>query len=381
MRNRVAVLAIGVALCAIAYSQQVVSAHAGVVHYVEGRVFVNGQPVEQKFGQFPDLAQGQELRTDEGRAEVLLTPGAFLRVSDHSSVRMISRELSDTRFEVLSGSVMVECDDLPKDNGVTVVYKGQKIRLEKQGLYRLDTEPPRFQVYDGRAVVQTASGQVSLKRGKETNLNGVLVASKFNPKATDSFYAWNTMRSGYIASANISAAQSLASNGTHWSSGWTWDPWYGAFTFVPAAGIGYSPFGWNFWSPGWVLYAPTPLYGGFYGGGYGSGAGLVAGSGRQGTGTGNSTGSGISRTGTPPVGIRPGAGVNGGGIRAPLPGGSAGMRTGGFSGSPTNSGFGGGGSSRGGFSTGGFSGGAHAGGVSAGGAHGGGVSAGGAAHR
>ena len=383
MRSAVAVLIAGGVACGMAYGQQVVSAHAGVVHYVEGRVFVNGQPVEQKFGQFPDLGEGQELRTEDGRAEVLLTPGAFLRVSDHSSVRMLSRDLSDTRFEVLSGSAMVECDELLKDNALTMVYKGQTIHLEKQGLYRLDTEPPRFQVYDGRAVVQTASGQTTLKRGKETDLNGALAASKFNPKATDSFYAWNTMRSGYIASANISAAQSLASSGTgtHWSSGWAWDPWYGAFTYVPGAGVGYSPFGWNFWSPGWVLYAPTPLYGGYYGGyyggGYGSapgGAGLVAGRGRPGVGTGgNSSGSGISRNGAPPAGVRPGnGGVAGGGMRAPLPGGSAGMRAGGFSGAAARGGFAGGG-----FSRGGFSGGGRSGGVSGGGGHGGGFSGGG----
>src|SRR6516225_2099657 len=305
MRLGLAVLAVGAIGNGAVQAQQVVSAHAGVVHYVEGHVFVDNKPVQQKFAQFPDLREGGELRTEDGRAEVLLTPGAFLRVSDNSSVRMLGRELSDTRFEVLSGSVMVECDDVPKDVSLTVIYHGHNIHLEKQGLYRLDSGPAEFRVYDGRAVIDSGPNQLTLKRGKETGLEGagpVLTAGKFNPKLGDSFYQWNTMRSGYIASANVSAAQSLRTSGSHWSSGWAWDPWYGAYTFVPAAGIGYSPFGWNFWSPAWVIYAPVPVY---YGGYYAPG--VVAGnnSSKPGTATGN-TAAGMSRTANAPAGVRPG---------------------------------------------------------------------------
>src|SRR5215469_17958231 len=109
--------------------QQVISAQSGTVQYVEGTVYADGQKVERKFGQFPALRPGDELRTEDGRAEVLLTPGAFLRLSDHSSVRMLSNSLSDTRVEVLTGSVMVECDELLKDNAVSLVYQGNNFQL------------------------------------------------------------------------------------------------------------------------------------------------------------------------------------------------------------------------------------------------------------
>jgi hypothetical protein len=309
MRLGLAVLAVGAIGTGAVQAQQVVSAHAGVVHYVEGRVFVDNKPVQQKFAQFPDLREGGELRTEDGRAEVLLTPGAFLRVSNNSSVRMLGRELSNTRFEVLSGSVMVECDEVPKDVSLTVIYHGHNIHLDKQGLYRLDSDPPEFRVYDGRAVIDSGPNQLTLKRGKESSLDGtgaVLTAGKFNPKLGDSFYEWNTMRSGYIASANVSAAQSLRTSGTHWSSGWAWDPWYGAYTFVPAAGIGYSPFGWNFWSPAWVIYAPVPVYYGSY---YAPGVVAANNTGKPGTATANTAG-GISRTASPPAGVRPGGWTN-----------------------------------------------------------------------
>ena len=70
----------GVGLASIADAQQVISAQSGTVHYIEGMVYAGGQLVDRKFGQFPALKAGEELETKDGRAEVLLTPGAFLRV-------------------------------------------------------------------------------------------------------------------------------------------------------------------------------------------------------------------------------------------------------------------------------------------------------------
>jgi hypothetical protein len=366
MRLTLAILMTGAAAVGVSHGQQIVSAHAGVVHYTEGKVFIGDQAVQRKFGVFPDLQVGDELRTEAGgRAEILLTPGAFLRVAENSSVRMLSRELSDTRFELLSGSAMVECDDMAKDTALTLVYKGRSIQLQKNGLYRLDTDPGTLKVYEGRALVRSQSGDLEVKKGKETNLDGVLAAQKFNPKLGDEFYAWNGVRSGYIASANVSTAQSYNSSGAHWMSNtWLWDPWYGAFTFIPSAAYLYNPFGWGFWSPTYVVYAPTPVYRG----GFSPNGGVTNGftGGRQ-------TAGGTA----PPAGSRPG-GFGGGarnGVAGPSSGGAlVGPSRGGFS-SAMAGGFGGGGfgsaASRG---SGGFGGGA----ASPGGGGGGGAARGGA---
>jgi hypothetical protein len=245
----------------VGYAQQAISAQSGMVHYIEGSVYANGKVVEPRFGQFPALRAGEELRTEDGKAELLLTPGAFLRVAEHSSVRMLSNRLTDTQVEVLSGSVMVECDELLKDNALTLVFRGDTIRLEKHGLYRLAAEPAQFQVYDGVAVIQSDGGQLTLKRGKATSLDGVLAARNFNPQRYDELYAWNRQRSGSLAYASISAAQSLLDNRTAWNTGgWMWSPLLDEFTFVPRNGLLSSPFGWQFWSPVNLGYYYTPSY-------------------------------------------------------------------------------------------------------------------------
>src|SRR5271163_385462 len=94
----------GALFCAATlWAQQMISVRSGLVHYTEGSVTVDGKQVENKNSEFSSLLANQELRTGEGRAELLLTPGAFLRVSENSTVRMVSTDLSNTQVEVLDG--------------------------------------------------------------------------------------------------------------------------------------------------------------------------------------------------------------------------------------------------------------------------------------
>src|SRR3974390_3214021 len=81
-----------------AWSQSVISVYSGVIHLSEGSVFLDNRPVEQKPGRFEEIKPGSELRLEDGRAEVLLTPGGFLRPGDGSAVRMVSYVLADTRL-------------------------------------------------------------------------------------------------------------------------------------------------------------------------------------------------------------------------------------------------------------------------------------------
>src|ERR1700677_4921682 len=99
-----------------AWAQQVVSAHSGVIHFVEGQVTLEGQTVQPKFGEFPDVKNGQTLATQDGRAEVLLNPGVILRVGENSSFKMLSNNRADTRLEVLSGEAVVEVGELLPSN-------------------------------------------------------------------------------------------------------------------------------------------------------------------------------------------------------------------------------------------------------------------------
>jgi hypothetical protein len=134
-----------------ASAQSVISAHSGVIQYVEGSVLLDGKQVAPKFAEFPDVKTGQTLAADDGRAEVLLTPGVFLRLAENSSFRMASNKLSDTRIEILTGSVLVEVGELLPDNVITLQFHDAQVALLKKGLYRVDADSAALRVYNGEA--------------------------------------------------------------------------------------------------------------------------------------------------------------------------------------------------------------------------------------
>jgi len=340
---------LGVLAAGSVSAQYVISVHSGVVHYVEGAAFLNDQPVDPQFGHFTDIKENQEFRTEQGRAEILLTPGVFLRLGENSSIRMISTRLTDTRVEILKGSAIVECNDVPKDNAVQLVYKSDTILLAKQGLYRLDTEPTRFRVYNGEAIVKDEAGEITVKNGKETSLGALLTAENFDRNDQDELYRWSDRRAGYVAQANVASASSTGGGGYGYGysglgysglgygglgygglgygyggygflGGWMFNPMFGMYTWLPYSGFGYSPFGYTYFSPYTVAYAP-------YYGGSSSGSGYPLRSRTSGN-----TYSPTSRTGsTASLGHTPVSGGFGGARSSARAGGFGGGHMGGFS--------------------------------------------------
>jgi hypothetical protein len=173
--------------------------------------------------------------------------------------------------ELLKGEALVEATDLQKGNNIQIVDHGTTTTLDKNGLYRFDANQPEVAVYEGKASLQEADGQVDLKKGHET-APGNLKSVKFDTKQGDDLYNWSSLRSQYLSEASISSARTYLVGSPGWyGGGWYWNPWYGYYSYLPGDGFLYSPFGWGFYSPLGVGY-----YRGSYGYGYlGPRAGLV----------------------------------------------------------------------------------------------------------
>jgi DUF971 family protein len=242
------------ALAGLACAQSAISARAGMVNYVEGKVLLDGKPVETKFGVFPQMKNDSQLRTGDGRAEVLLSPGSFLRVAENSGVKMVSDRLTDTRLEFLGGSAVVECAGLAKDETLTVTYRDATIGLLRNGVYRIDSEPAEIRVYDGEASVTRDGKTVSVKHSHLLPLEGATVAQKFDDQTGDSLTSWARRRSQYVATANVSAAREAGQYGGWGSNSWAWNPYYGMYTFIPMGGSYSNYWGYRFWSPSDVYY-------------------------------------------------------------------------------------------------------------------------------
>lgn len=240
------------------------SALPGTINYVEGQANIGSQPLNADSVGTAMLSSGQTLDTGTGKAEILLTPGVFLRVDSNSSVRMISPSITNTEVQVNQGRAMVEVAEIHDQNNLRVSESGVQTRLVKKGLYQFDADQQAILVFDGKAHVQDGDRTVSVGGGKMVALNtgAQLKARSFDKddyKQSD-LYQWSSLRDTYLGEANVNAASLYAVNGYYgpgWiGPGWYWSPVFGGFTFVPASGVLYSPFGCGFFSPLVVVHSP-----------------------------------------------------------------------------------------------------------------------------
>jgi hypothetical protein len=266
------------AMCAMPQAYTI-SARPGVVNYIEGNASLNGHEVSATKLKSTFLNANDVLSTDIGKAEVLLTPGVFLRIGDNTQIRMIAPSLTDTQVQLERGEAMIEVDDLVKDNHISMLNHGGSVSILKTGLYRFATDPaPVAAVIDGKAEVTVGDSRKELSKGRQVVLVPELKAEKFDKKKEDDLYAWSNVRSEYEAAASYQAAKNAGSAnygswgglgfGGGYGSGWYWNSGFNSWAWLPMNGAFYSPFGYGFYGPAVLPYAPVVVAPIYAGGGY-----------------------------------------------------------------------------------------------------------------
>jgi uncharacterized protein YaiE (UPF0345 family) len=247
-----------------------------MVNYLEGQASMGGQALNQNSVGSAIVPLGQTLATQAGKAEMLLTPGALLRVNDNSAVRMDSSNVGNIEVTVQAGRAMVEADQVLKDERLMVHMGPATTRVMTDGLYDFDAATGQMRVFKGRAEVTENNKTYTVQGGHDFEVNAATLKARGFDKSKyeDNFYRWSSLRSSYLAEANADAARGFA-NGAYGyppnyayanDPSWFWDPYFSAYTWLPWDGYFFSPFGYGFYSPGFAFVAPFYGYG--FGGGY-----------------------------------------------------------------------------------------------------------------
>ncbi len=268
MPSRELALAALFSFAACANAQTVISTHSGVVHYFEGAVFLGGHQLESRLGKFASMPDGSELRTEQGRAEVLLTPGVVLRLDQNSALRMLSSTIEDTRVELLAGSAMIDAGQPVPGTSLAVLENKSEIRFSEAGLYRLDSSPARLTVREGEAQVTLsgAANPVSIERGMDLPLTDDALAQGSAPtpdQARDGLDNWSKGREDSVSADNAIAANIHDPANVDTSTGAGLDP-AGLDPAMVAAGLVYPPQSGFTQFPMLGLSPISPLYSSLY---------------------------------------------------------------------------------------------------------------------
>jgi hypothetical protein len=279
-----------------ASSQYVVSAKAGGVNFVEGSVSVTRLTgVTTRVVEGDQIDVGDRVRTGpDGKAEVLLSPGSYLRLGPDSTFDFGSIDLENLKIDLLSGSAVLEV--LASDDFRVLVRTPQsRLNLDYSGVYRVDVMndgSAKLSVFKGRAHVGPRENE-EIKAGRFAALlkTGISVA-KFDRDTDDPLDIWSKGRAKELTKLNaklqgrtLRDTLLTSFNRRGWGLGnsfglWVFDPSYRGWLFLPF-GYGWtSPYGWDYgfdlWQcrmPWYVWNTPNnppPTTGGTGGGGGGT---------------------------------------------------------------------------------------------------------------
>jgi len=297
------------ALSATAFGQNANSARPGTLNYIEGQASIESRALSPQSVGNTTLEAGQVLATANGKAEILLTPGIFLRLGDDSTVQMVSTDLAHTEVRLEQGRANIEVDQIYSQNTILIDLKNGQTQLLKNGLYNFDAGNSTVRVFDGKAAVYPGANlqanvkPVDVKGGHQLVLNGDLPRPQSFDKdqaKSDPLYKWSSLRSNYLGEANLNLAEQYAGYSGFYP-GWYWAGGPFGYTWLPGDGLFWSPFGYGFYSP-YYIRGGGFIYGGYgrgyygyrggYAGGYRGGALRAEGGGFHGGGGGGFHGGG-----------------------------------------------------------------------------------------
>jgi hypothetical protein len=318
----------------------VISAKAGGINAVTGEARVHGKGDSdwQQLTITDDLKAGDRVRTaSDGRVEILLNPGSYLRIGGNSEMELSNNSLANLEVRLIKGTAIVEAtgaDGLELNINISTPHT--KLVIVRQGLYRLNVIPgdaTELIVRKGRVILSDAT-QTKVKGGNKVifSSTNVTVAklTKEEKKQQEEIDDWSKQRAETLAKANrkitnkmLTAAffsyQDYGWRDPYFGRGfglWFYNPIQGCYTFIPWYYGWRSPYGSSYTTG---IYNPYVNGGGSSNGyGYPAGGGV---NGNGGNGAGGSNGGGPRPiTPTPPAGGGGGyGGGNAGGVRQSMP--------------------------------------------------------------
>jgi hypothetical protein len=254
----------------------VISAKAGGINAITGQASIYSRGVAdwQQLMITDDLNAGDRVRTAyDGRVEILLNPGSYLRVGSNSEVELSNNALDNLEVRLIRGMAIVEATGADGiDLNISISTPHTKLAIVRQGLYRLNVVPgdaTELIVRKGRVILSDSHTKV--KGGNKVVFSGTAVSvaklTREEKKLAEDVDVWSKQRAETLAKANRRITNAMFQSA--FASYRYFDPWsrssFGMWFYHQGANCyTFLPFRFGWTSPYGNSYSNI-----FYGGGYG----------------------------------------------------------------------------------------------------------------
>ena len=278
------------------------------LNYINGNVYIQRAvelDYEEAMVNMP-ITEGDRMGTTEGRAEIYMGRGKYLRLDHHTKMDFLNLpnpENDLTRIQIWRGNIFFSILSLKKEKAIEIHTDDASFYVLEAGLYRIDVREEETEIFVFRGLLEAAgeTGSVLIReaqRMEATDGHFLGRPSGFATVAEDGFDRWSEgrdhevrkrMARSYLPAELEDFEYELASYG-NWTYvfpyGYVWVPggiavdwrpyWQGRWMWTPACGwtwLPYEPWGWatvhygrwnwsvgfgwywiptNVWGPGWV---------------------------------------------------------------------------------------------------------------------------------
>jgi FecR protein len=322
--------------------RHVISAKAGGINAITGQATVRAKSDSdwQQLMVTDDLNAGDRVRTGyDGRIEILLNPGSYLRVGGDSEVELSDNTLANLELRLTKGTAVVEATGVDGvELNINISTPHTRIAIVRHGLYRVSVVPgnaTELVVRKGRVVL--SDSQTKVKGGNKVVFSQTKVSvakmTKEEKKREDTIDAWGKERAELLAKANrrindrmLATAFANRDPFADWRFArgfglWFYNSFAGCYTFIPWYYGWRSPYGGHYTTGAYNPYAWQPgrngTTGNPSGGSNGSGGSTPPATGSNGNGGGGH--SYPSGGGSAPRPVSPSGGFGGNGTSQPAP--------------------------------------------------------------
>ncbi|MCU1265320.1 MAG: hypothetical protein JWM21_1638 [Acidobacteria bacterium] len=242
----------------------VISAKAGGINAVSGRVEIRSYLGADwsLLNITDDLKARDVVRTgQDGRVEMLLNPGSYLRVGENSEFELTDNSLENLEVRLTRGTAIIEATGADETElAINITTPHARIIIIRRGLYRVNVIPgDTTELFVRKGRVMLANTHTKVKEGNKVVFSSTAFSVAKLQKAEkhkDVLDTWSKERAGTVALANnkISARDLnafVSSMDDFWwapfsaraSGVWLFNPGYHCYTFMPFTFGWGSPYG------------------------------------------------------------------------------------------------------------------------------------------